>query len=323
MKIPYLSSLLKRNTRSAAGCVLSFSSSGVNFAQIKYVAGRPQLVSYAFHPVAGIRLSGITYAVLEKICKDLHLDSFRFTTLLAPSEYQLLQVEAPNIPQDEMKAAVRWSIKEMLSYHVDDAALDILFIPTGQAGNERVKSLYVVAASNELIRKRTELFERAKLNLRIIDIPEMAQRNIAALYETEGRALALLAFDETGCLLTFTSGGELFLARRIDISTGQLLDANESLSQQYFDRLELELQRSIDHFDRQFKQLPVQRLLISVPQNVGLVEVLAKNLDLPVEYLDLNEVMDLGTIPDLAGAESMVYALHTVGAALRQEGKAS
>ena len=208
----------------------------------------------------------------------------------------------------------------MLSYHVDDATLDVLFIPAGQAGNERAKSLYVVAASNELIKKRSELFERAHINLGVIDIPEMAQRNIAALYEQEGRALALLAFDESGCLLTFTSGGELYLARRIEISTGQLLDANESLRQQYLDRLELELQRSIDHFDRQFKHLPVQRLLISVPQNVGLVEMLANNLDIPVAHLDLSEAMDLGSIPGLANDEARVYALHTLGAALRQEG---
>ena len=51
----------------------------------------------------------------------------------------------------------------------------------------------------------------------------------------------LLAFDETGGLLTITSDGELYLARRIDISCGQLQDANESLRQQYFDRLELEV----------------------------------------------------------------------------------
>jgi MSHA biogenesis protein MshI len=323
MKIPFLAKLLKRTKRSGPACVLTFGNNGINFAQTDFVAGRPRLVNYSFHPVAGMNLSGITPAALEKICKEKRLNDFKFSTLLAAGEYQLMQVEAPNVPESEMKAAIRWSIKDLLSYHVDDATLDVLFIPTSQPGNERAKLLYVVAASNELIKKRTELFENAHIALRVIDIPEMAQRNVAALFEKKDRALALLAFDVSGCLLTFTSGGEVYMARRIEISPGQLQDADESMRQQYLDRLELELQRSIDHFDRQFKHLPVQRLLVSVPRNIGLVEILSNNLDLPVAQLDLGEVMDLGSMPDLAGDEAMVYALHTLGASLRQEGKTS
>lgn len=209
----------------------------------------------------------------------------------------------------------------MLNYHVDDATIDVLRIPANQTGGERKKSLYVVAASNEVIKRRSELFERAHMNLRVIDIPEMAQRNIAKLYEDEGRALALLAFDESGGLLTFTSNGELYLARRIEISAGQLQDANEGLRQQYFDRLELEMQRSMDHFDRQFNHLAVRRLLVSGPQNVGLIERLTNSLDLSVERLVLSEVMDIDDAPELASDEAQVYALHALGAALRQEGR--
>jgi MSHA biogenesis protein MshI len=318
MKIPFFN----RSKSAGPGFVVAISTNGVHFAQVKYVAGRPQVVTYVFQPVTGIKSSGITPAALEKMRKGMRLGDFQFSTLLAPGEYQLLQIEAPNVPEDELKAAVRWSVKDMLSYHVDDAALDVLRIPNNQAGADRKKSIYVVAASNVVIKKRTELFERANFNLRVIDIPEMAQRNIAALYEHEGRALALLAFDESGGLLTFTNDGELYLARRIEISVGQLQDANEALRQQYLDRLELELQRSIDHFDRQFNHLAVRRLLVSVPDNVGLVEKLGSSLDLPVERLDLSEVMDLGGVPELSSYEAQVYALHALGAALRQEGQA-
>lgn len=321
MKIPFFSNLFKRSKRAGADYVVAINGNGVHFAQVKYVAGRPHVVSYAFHQVAGIKSSGVTPAALEKMRSSLRVGDFQFSTLLAPGEYQLLQVEAPNVPDDELKAAVRWSIKDSLSYHVDDAALDILRIPPNQAAGDSKKSLYVVVASNDLIKRRTELFARAHINLRVIDIPEMAQRNIAALYEHEGRALALLAFDESGGLLTFTSDGELFLARRIEISVGQLQDANETLRQQYLDRLELEVQRSIDHFDRQFKHLTLRRLMICAPENTGLVQMLANSLDLPVEHLDLNEVMDLSAAPALVSDEARVYALHALGAALRQEGR--
>ena len=318
MKIPFF----KRSSRAGPGFVVAIGGNGVHFAQVKYVAGRPQVVSYVFNQVADIKTSGITSVALERMRKSAKAGDFQFSTLLASGEYQLLQVDAPNVPEDEIKAAVRWSIKGMLSYHVDDATLDILRIPANQTGGERKKSLYVVVASNEVIKRRRELFERAHMNLRVIDIPEMAQRNIARLYEDEGRALALLAFDETGGLVTFTSNGELYLARRIEISAGQLQDANESLRQQYFDRLELEMQRSMDHFDRQFNHLAVRRLLVSGPQNVGLIERLTSSLGLSVERLVLSEVMDIDDAPELASDEAQVYALHALGAALRQEGRA-
>jgi MSHA biogenesis protein MshI len=145
---------------------------------------------------------------------------------------------------------------------------------------------------------------------------------VAALFEDEGRALALLAFDENGGLLTFTSGGELYLARRIEITSGQLLDANDSVRQQVLDRLELEVQRSLDYFDRQFNYVTVNRLLISAPRQSGLLEKLADNLSVPVARLDLAQVMDLTAVPELADADAQADALYVLGAALRQERRA-
>ena len=323
MKFPTISFFTRRAKGGGTKCVVALSSQGVHFAQVKFVGGRPQVTQYAYRQLEGSKSTSITPPVLEKIRKSLHIGEIQFSTVLASGEYQLLQVDAPNVPEEEMKAAVRWNIKDMLSYHVDDAALDVLRIPGNQNAGDRKKSIYVVVASHDLIKKRSQLFQRANLNLRVIDIPEMAQRNIAALFEHEGRALALLAFDESGGLLTFTSGGELCLARRIEISAGQLQDANESIRQQYFDRLELELQRSLDHFERQFSHLSVRRILVSAPDQTGVAEKLSSSLDLQVERLDLSEVMDISAVPELAGDETRAYALHAIGAALRQEGGAA
>ncbi|OHC83229.1 MAG: agglutinin biogenesis protein MshI, partial [Sideroxydans sp. RIFOXYD2_FULL_59_7] len=253
---------------------------------------------------------------------ELQLDNARFTTLLSANEYQMMMVEAPNVPVDELKTAIRWKIKDSLSYHVDDATIDVLQIPIGKYGSERPQSLYAVAASNETIRKRINLFEKAKIDLSVIDIAETAQRNIAALFETEGRGLALLSFDDEGGLLTISSDGELFLARRIEISVGQLSDADESLRQQYRDRVELEVQRSLDYFDRQFHHLSINRMLVSAPEELSLVALLGGSLGMPVEALDLAQGMDIVGVPELADSEFASYALHALGAALRLEKKA-
>ena len=267
-----------------------------------------------FHPA-----TEVTSATLEKLRRDAHIGSYQFTTLLAPDDYQIMLVDAPNVPVDELKTAIRWRIKDMLSYHVDDATVDVLQIPGGKSGGGRPQSLYAVAVSNSTVRKCIRLFEDARIELSVIDIPEMAQRNIAELFEVNGRGLALLAFGDYGALLTFTMDGELYLSRRLDITSGQLQDASERQRQIHIERIELEVQRSLDYFDRQFQHTPVSRLLISAPERSDLIKILSNNLDLPVERMDLSQVMDITAVPDLARNEFVAAALPVLGAALRQE----
>ncbi|MBI1175521.1 MAG: agglutinin biogenesis protein MshI [Sideroxydans sp.] len=317
MQMPTLSSLFSRSSRDAGWFAICVNQAGVYLTEIQRMGGRLHVTACAFHPA-----TDVTAATLEKICKEAHLGNHQFTTLLAPGEYQILMVDAPNVPVDELKTAIRWRIKDALSYHIDDATVDVLQIPSGKYGAERPQSMYAVAASNVTIQKRIALFDKANIQLNVIDIPEMAQRNIAALFETEGRALAVLAFDDEGGLLTFTSGGELYLARRIDITVGQLLDANQTLCQQYQDRVELEVQRSLDYFGRQYHYIPVGRLLVSVPEASNLTGVLAEHLDMPVERLNLTQVMDVSAVPELESGDYAVHALHALGAALRQERRA-
>lgn len=309
--------MFNRSSRDVGWVSLSLGNKGVYVAQAKYVGVRPQVTRCAFYPVAEVNS-----AALEKIRKEAQLEGGRYTTVLGSNEYQLMMVEAPSVPVDELKTAIRWKIKDSLNFHIDDATIDVLQIPSNKYGSDRPQSLYAIAASNETIRKRISLFEKAKFDLSVIDIAEMAQRNVAALYETEGRGLALLAFDDEGGLLTMTCDGELFLARRIDITLGQLTDADESLRQQYQDRVELEVQRSLDYFDRQFHHINIERMLVSAPVELGLVPLLAANLGIPVEPLDLSEGMDIIGVPELADNEYASYALHALGAALRLEKKA-
>ena len=315
------SRLFKAKSHDVGWIAVGIDTHGIHLAQVSLAGAMPRVVRCEY-------LEGeVSAPALEKACRRINGGKHDFTTLLAPGEYQMLMVDAPNVPSSELKTAIRWKIKDGLSYHIDDATVDVLQIPASKYGSDRPQSMYAIAASNETIRKRIALFEQAKIELDVIDIPEMAQRNIAALFEQEGRALVLLAFDDNGGLLTFTAGGELFLSRRLEISAGQLQDANENLRQQYRGRVELELQRSLDYFDRQYNHLPVSRVLVSVPHETsaqgdnGLVSSLAAAVEVKVERLDLSQVMDISQVPALADSEFVAHALPALGAALRQESR--
>lgn len=317
MKPQFISSLFKSKKRGAGWLAVVLIKNGVYLSKIELKDAMPRVVRCEFH-----QMSAVSAASLDKLRRATKISSFDFTTLLAPSEYQMLMVETPNVPANELKTAVRWKIKDSLNYHVEDATIDVLPIPAGKSASERVQSVYVIAASNITVKKRISLFEQAKMDLGVIDIPEMAQRNIASLFEQGDQALALLAFDENGGLLTFTAGGELYLSRFMEISVGQLLDASESLRKQYRERVEFELQRSLDYFDSQFSHMTVSRVLVCVPDNTGLVGFLAAAVDAKVEKLDLSQAMDISAVPALADSEFVAHALPSLGAALRPERRA-
>lgn len=296
--------------------MLGLSGSAACVAHVRRVPeGRPVVTLCAVHAI-----DGFDPAALERLAKELHLGSYNCSLMLNSGEYQLLVLEAPNVPPDELKAAIRWRVKDLLDYHIDDATLDVLDIPPDKNAPSRNHSMYAVAAKNELVRNRVELMAKARIPLSVIDIPELAQRNIATLLEN-GRGVAMLSFDDDGGLLTFNYGGELYLARRIEIGLSQLRQSDPEMRQRHFDRVTLELQRSLDHFDRQFNFIPLSRLVLApLPAGLGLQEYLAANLYVPVAVLDLNELFDFSLAPDLP-QPLPAHCLLALGAALRLEEK--
>ncbi len=260
-------------------------------------------------------------AALEKLARECHADHHQCTTLLGPGEYQMLSVDSPSVPPAELKTAIRWRLKDLLDFHIDDATIDVLDVPQDKNAPPRSHAMYAVAARSSVIEERQSLFGHARIPLAAIDIPEMAQRNIAALVEPEGRGIAMLSFDAEGGLLTFSAGGELYLARRIDVPlAGQSGTEQRSAT---FDRITLELQRSLDHFDRQYHYVTLAKLVLAPlgPDGAGLREHLAENLYTPVESLDLGSVLDLSAAPALKQAELQRRYFLTLGAALRHEEK--
>lgn len=234
--------------------------------------------------------------------------------VLNPADYKLRVLDAPNVPPEELKAAVRWQINDMLDFHADDGTVDLLQVPHPEHLSH-ARQLFAVAAKNSLLAEETALASKAGLSLGIIDIIETAQRNLATRLETPGRALAVFSFIESGGLLTVTLDGELCLVRSLGVNQAQLEGEDMAGA---IERLTLEFQRTLDHFDRQFGGIPVDRLLL-VPMDAvdSLREGLAANLALPVEVLDLSSVLNISAIPDMRALPPACY--HAIGAAMRME----
>jgi MSHA biogenesis protein MshI len=305
-----------RKSRRPGWLCLNLHADRVDLSHV-LVEGRPRpevLLCESF------RKEGDDAATLARLRRELDLDRYRLLTVLKRRDYQIFSVDRPEVPEAEARAAVRWSLKDMLDYPLEAATVDAVGVPASE-GAGRKPQMLAIAARNEAIAATVRPFNEADIELIAIDVPELAQRNLARLLETEGRGLALFGGDEDSATVTFTADGELYQSRRIDVSLRDF--ENEAGAEALYDRIALELQRSLDHFDRQFRSVALSRVVVSaVPFRERFVEYLAANLTLPVEALDLEQVMDFPGVPELRDPLRQTQCLQLIGAAMRAEATA-
>lgn len=275
------------------------------YAQVDRRVATPRLLAVGVVPVAGDHWVEALGTLHKRGPTSLVLNT---------ADYKLRVIEAPNVPPEELKSAVRWQIQDMLDFHADDGTVDVLEVPHPEHLSH-ARQLFAVAAKNSLLAEETALASKAGLTLSIIDIIETAQRNLVTRLEKPGRALAVFSFIETGGLLTLTLDGELCLVRTLGVSHAQLTGADRDNA---IERLALEFQRTLDNFDRQFGGVPVDRMLLVPMEGIdSLLAGLAANLALPVEILDLSGVLNVSAIPDMNALPPGCF--HAIGAALRME----
>lgn len=276
---------------------------------------RPRIVEWDLRSTGA---NGAQEEALAAVARDYDLKRARCTTPLNDGDYQLLLTEAPDVNPDELKAALRWRVKDLINFHINDASLDVFDLPGAPAAG-RAREMYVVAARNPAIQARVDLLDAAGVNLNIIDIPELAQRNIASLLPEDVNGVAMLSFKAASGLITLTRQGLMYLSRALTIGFESL--QTETRSTEFSDQVVLEVQRSLDYFESHFREAPIHHLVIA-PTPVELpsfIDHLRASLNVQVSQLDLNQVLSCDRPMPVA---LQARCLPTIGAALRHEVKA-
>ncbi len=287
-----------------AYAVLAPLATGAAALRLENGADRPRL--------AALRIDAEAPATPEgwrRLAQAAGGERARYITLLDPAMYQTVLVEAPNAPEDELRGAIRWKVKDMINFHPDDAVLEYLPVP---GGGGRPDSLFVVAAQAPAIRELAGRFQAAGLPLEVIDVRETAQHHVANRLAPEDYAVALLHFDGQNALLTFSHAGNLAFARRLD---GRGANGDFLL-----ERLAMEAQRSVDYFERQFSWMPLSKLFLAPSEAAEpLTKRLITYLPVGVEEIDLHALFDLSAVPEMAEKITQNAVFHLLGAALRED----
>lgn len=141
----------------------------------------------------------------------------RVIGVLDPREYQILQIEAPNVPAEELRSAVRWQAMEFLEGSPNDYTIDVL----GAAGaGAAAGKVVAIAARNDVVRSLMMDCEALGRPLAVIDVCETAQRNLlhaVLLAEPDPPAVAAaLVAEARRALLVVAVQGQLHYFRRFE-----------------------------------------------------------------------------------------------------------
>lgn len=270
------------------------------------------------------------------------------TSVLPDHSYEVLLMEVPNVPDDEINDAARWIVKEQIDIPVDDMIVEMFKLPR-QATADGKSMGYAVVTRRSNIKQHIDLIKGSGLSLDVIDIPEMCTRNIATLLPQDQYGVAFLHFTQNHGILTVTRRGVLYLLRRIEkgrsaidaASTGEFAAADLDPTSELdilrepnevdplsgdFSRAELvrkivlEIQRSLDFYDTHYDCEPLNELVLSPGSNIGgLAKSLNETLGLAVSSLNLNRLFEMKT--ELSSHEQSACLL-AIGAALRSEAQA-
>jgi MSHA biogenesis protein MshI len=253
---------------------------------------------------------------LSERVRALQLEQSRCNFVLAPDDYSLLLIEAPNVEKSELASAAKWKIKDMIDKPLEQLAITVFPVP-GDAYRSQRDMLYVVAADRKRITQVVELVTSSGLALAAIDIPELAMRNLTIQFTDDSNGIAMMDLRHDGSLLNVTKRGAIYLTRHLSTQVGdEILSSGDWDNVK--DRLVLEIQRSLDYYESQMGQGHINRMLVAPRKQDS--EALQRELDLAmgvkVEIMDLHKVLKSDVELSLELQQSCLMAL---GGALRNE----
>jgi MSHA biogenesis protein MshI len=253
-------------------------------------------------------------SLLQSWLKKVGLSTTQAVFSLAVDDYQMLQVAPPEVPDNELRDAVRWQIRDLIDFPLEESVVDVFQVPR-DTQREGARTAYVVVARQNLLRQKVALLKDTKLKLQAIDIPELVLRNIGNLLPHADRGVALLYFGSDSGQIIICRGGKLCLARNINIGA-EALRPGAPYWQDMVDSVALEIQRSLDFFESNFSQPAIGTLTLAPMgfDSADLIVHMGETLGIAVQPLEIAELLECQILPDRPE-----QCLLAIGAALRTE----
>ena len=204
--------------------------------------------------------------------------------VLSSQQNQIVQVDKPNVPDNEINDAVKWQIKDLVSILPEDMVVDYYDGPTMIGGAGKIN---VVCASKNELTLLVESLNKDNCLLKSITVEEFAFASLCPV-EDDARLMVCQQPNEE-IVLIIVKSGEVYFQRRLRGMAKIAAKSEDELMMGVVDTLSLEIQRSTDYFERQLKQAPIRSIEILVPMKneAYLARKLAENTNVSVNLFTM------------------------------------
>lgn len=248
-----------------------------------------------------------------------HKQAFRSSpasVVLGASHYRIMPMDAPRVAPEERKGAVRYQVQELLDFAPDDTCIDCIELPAATAG-QAVSRLFAVAGQRSEIGTWMRHYAAINLTLDVVDVPEMALRNLSVLAAGDGAHMYIhIGLNTTRLVIVWQK--ELCAFRQFDLSARDLAAAGPDTFAEQIERVALEVQRTADAYARQFHGAELKALWVSsVCRLNDTLEILNGAQSLTAQALHVQDHVQWqgdAAVHDFAAGRDRTLAL---GAALR------
>jgi MSHA biogenesis protein MshI len=294
-------------TRSGVAC----APDGCAIATIRRVAGgRHVLESCQSTAASPLEQTTLIAAWLAREGRA----SGAISSVLDCADYELVQVESPDVLPGELKAAVRWRLKDAIGFPVENAVVDVFDMPEPPR-RTGARMVYAVAAKQQAIARQVAALKAASRRFDVIDIPELAQRNLMALMPEAVDGLILLWLEDAWAQVLVIKESTLYLTRHVQFAGNDTAVGGEP----NVGAIALEVQRSMDYFESHYDQAPLRHLIIAPRdgRSERLAQALAHETSMRIQFIDLRGALEMAPGIDPADRRSLL----AIGAALRDDRK--
>ncbi len=252
---------------------------------------------------------------IKKQIQSLSAENAEAHWVLPSDLYRLISIEKPSVPDAEIPSAIRWQIKDLIDFPIEQACLEYFNYPDNMPGTTRI---YVVVVHRSVIEQIVQYSEKAGLKLENISINELALGNLLTNQLHPGQNVALISETGKGIAVNCFMGKDFAFNRalngvhlpqpepEIEPENEFTLDldnensdsdavANENATTLVAapafdtDQLLLEIQRTLDFYEGQVSRQAVTEIFIpySGTASDSLQSILQTNLGLNVSVLDI------------------------------------
>lgn len=269
---------------------IEFDANTLTIAVFQRLNGRPTWVQHYSIPTTDWQ-NALAYFVVQN-----DLQNTPTSVSFAIRSYQLLQVDRPAVPDEELGMAIQWSVQELLSSQ-DEMVVDYFDVPAQTTGANKVN---VVAIKKDDVHSVSKGIIEAGLMLKSISVEELSYCDLVPW--ASGAALMLVQKAANMISLNIVKDGKLYFNRSIRGFEKLRTFTEMELQMGIVESLTVEVQRSMDFFESQLKQGAVRKIVMNLDsehqQVIG--ELISKAMLIDVEILS----PPINKLPELDFSES-------------------